>query len=154
MTVTLNSGKVVVFQLGEEEYGLAIESVKSIERMTSITSIPKFPSYVKGVTNLRGTVIPVIDLRIYLLDETRELTEESRIIVITVDNEDVGLIVDSAKDVFDIPSEAIQSVNSDILSNNSINVAKVDDRLILLLDAKELLTNKEIKQVINEVKNQ
>lgn len=101
--------KVIVFKLGSEEYGIEVDKVQTIERMMPITRVPKTLSFVKGVINLRGVVIPVIDLRgRFSLPET-EYTDQTRIVIVGVDDMQVGFIVDSANDVIDIKSSAIDS---------------------------------------------
>lgn len=101
--------KVIVFKLGSEEYGIEVEKVQTIERMMPITRVPKTFSFVKGVINLRGVVIPVIDLRgRFSLPET-EYTDQTRIVIVAVGDMQVGFIVDAANDVIDIKSSAIDS---------------------------------------------
>ncbi|MGV2786897.1 chemotaxis protein CheW, partial [Clostridium perfringens] len=94
--------KVIVFRLGEEEYGIEVDKVQTIERMMPITRVPKTYAFVKGVINLRGVVIPVINLRgRFGLDEV-EATDQTRVIIVAVNDMQVGFIVDSASDVIDL----------------------------------------------------
>ncbi|GJM71448.1 chemotaxis protein CheW [Paenibacillus macerans] len=101
--------KVIVFKLGHEEYGIEVDKVQTIERMMPITRVPKTFSFVKGVINLRGVVIPVIDLRgRFGLPET-EYTDQTRIVIVAANDLEVGFIVDSANDVIDLDSDLIDS---------------------------------------------
>ena len=89
--------KLIIFKLGREEYGMDILKVQEIKRMMSITRVPSTPSFIKGVINLRGSVLPVIDLRTRLGLFEVELTEAARIIVVLVNEGVVGFIVDEYK---------------------------------------------------------
>src|SRR5690625_4852481 len=126
--------KFIVFQLADEEYAVPVEQVGSIERISSITRVPQTKSYVKGVINLRGVITPLIDLRIRFGLDEQETTDRSRIIIVQVEEMEVGLIVDSANDVLDIPlnqieeaPEVIGSVHVDFIDG----VIKVEDRLLV-----------------------
>jgi purine-binding chemotaxis protein CheW len=146
----INEKKVIVFQLEEEEYAVSVQQVGSIERIQPITRVPQTEAFVKGVINLRGVITPVIDIRIRFGLEEKEYTESSRIIIVYLDDMEVGLIVDSANDVIDIPENAINpapeiigSIDTDYIEG----VAKMDDRLLILLDLQKVLTPEEIKQL-------
>ena len=146
----INEKKVIVFQLEEEEYAVSVQQVGSIERIQPITRVPQTEAFVKGVINLRGVITPVIDIRIRFGLEEKEYTESSRIIIVYLDDMEVGLIVDSANDVIDIPENAIDpapeiigSIDTDYIEG----VAKMDDRLLILLDLQKVLTPEEIKQL-------
>lgn len=139
--------KVIVFQLEEEDYAVSVSQVGSIERIQPITRVPQTEAFVKGVINLRGVITPVIDIRVRFGLEEKEYTESSRIIIVYLDEMEVGLIVDSANDVTDIPKAAIEpapevigAVDTDYIEG----VAKVDDRLLILLDLQRVLTPKEM----------
>ncbi|MBU9714531.1 chemotaxis protein CheW [Evansella tamaricis] len=146
----LNDLKVIVFQLQNEEYGVSVEQVRSIERIQHITRVPKTPIFVKGVINLRGVVTPIIDLRSRFDMEEVEQTESTRIIIVSVNDMNVGLIVDSANDVIDIPAEDIEDP-PEIVGGIEINyirgVAKLDKRLLILLNLDEVLTQQEIEEI-------
>lgn len=138
MTEVLNAQniKVVVFQLAEKEYVIPVSHVQGIEKFTHITRVPKTPSYVKGVINLRGVVTPIIDLKNRLGLGESELNESSRIIIITLEDMNVGVIVDSANDVLDIPSDSIEpqpEVVGGLEQDFIAGVAKLDRRLLILL---------------------
>ena len=140
--------KIIVFQLRDEEYGVPVEQVLSIERVQHITRVPKTPVFVKGVINLRGVVTPIIDLRGRFNIEEKEFSDHTRIIIVTVDDMDVGLIVDAANDVIDIPvisieppPEIVGGVEADYLHG----VAKLEERLLILLNLERVLNADEIK---------
>jgi purine-binding chemotaxis protein CheW len=143
--------KVIVFALGREEYGVEVDKVRTIERMQPITRVPKTPVFVKGVINLRGVVIPVIDLRERFGLEQREFTDNSRIIIVAVDDLEVGMIVDSANDVIDIDTDTINDppeIVGGIKAKYLRGVATVgDNRLLVLLNLQEVFDNNEIAQM-------
>ncbi|MGG1311169.1 MULTISPECIES: chemotaxis protein CheW [Cohnella] len=143
--------KVIVFTLAHEEYGIEVDKVRTIERMAPITRVPKTPPFVKGVINLRGVVVPVIDLRgRFGLPET-EPTDNSRIIIVAVGDLEVGFIVDSANDVIDIMSDSIEvppEVVGGVKAKYLSGVAKIgDNRLLILLNLSEVLNRSEIIQL-------
>ncbi|EFM13079.1 CheW protein [Paenibacillus curdlanolyticus YK9] len=143
--------KVIVFALGQEEYGIEVDKVRTIERMQPITRVPKTPTFIKGVINLRGIVIPVLDLRgRFGLNET-EPTENSRIIIVAANEMEVGFIVDSANDVIDIDSDTIDSppeVVGGIQAKYLQGIAKIGDkRLLVMLNLSEVLNKNEIMQL-------
>jgi purine-binding chemotaxis protein CheW len=132
--------KIIAFRLGEEEYGLNIDYVQSIERINRITRVPNAPIYVQGVINLRGNVIPVVDLRSMLNLGQAHYTENTRIIITKYEGIELGLIVDQTSDVFDISPEAIEkSSSSGLASDYFESIAKIEGRLIILLKLAELM---------------
>lgn len=144
MTNKLNQKeiKVIVFQLKDMEYAINVDIVQSIERVLSITRVPKMPSYVKGVINLRGIVTPIVDLRERFGLAPSEMNDSTRIIIVTLEEYEVGLIVDAANDVLDIPVESIEpqpevigSIESDFISG----VAKVGKHLLVMLNLDNVL---------------
>lgn len=143
--------KVVVFTLGKEEYGVEIEKVRTIERMLPMTRVPKTPKFVKGVINLRGVVIPVIDLRGRFGLEETAYQDNSRIIIVNQAEIEVGLIVDSASDVVDFDTDFIEEppeIVGGIRAKYLRGIAKVgEDRLLILLDLQEVLNKEEIVQL-------
>lgn len=145
--------KVVVFSLGQEEYGVPIDQVVSIERMGSITKIPKMQKHVKGVMELRGKVLPIVDLRIHLAEAIGEDRDENRILIIEGKDAHIGMIVDEAKDVLDISEASIQGISVKSMSTGSLKgVAKLNDgRLIILLDLPQLLSEIDPTQALREI---
>ncbi len=143
--------KVIVFTLENEEYGIEVDKVKTIERLSPITRVPHTPAFVKGVINLRGVVVPVIDLRgRFGLPET-EPTENTRIIIVSAHDLEVGFIVDSANDVLDVMSDAIENppeVVGGVKAKYLRGVAKIgENRLLILLHLAEVLNKSEIIQL-------
>lgn len=143
--------KVIVFALGEEEYGVEVEKVRTIERMMPMTRVPKAPEFIKGVINLRGVVVPVIDLRGRFGFPETDYTDNTRIIIVSVDDYEVGLIVDSANDVIDIDSDHIEAppeIVGGVKAKYLRGIAKiVDNRLLILLNLEQILTKNEMMQL-------
>jgi purine-binding chemotaxis protein CheW len=132
--------KVIAFNLGNEEYGLNIDNVQSIERLSHITRVPNVPHYVKGVTNLRGNVIPIIDLQSKLELGEAQYTDNSRVIIVKYENIELGLIVEKTSNVFNVSSEAIETAASSGFQTNFFEgIAKYGGRLIILLKIGELV---------------
>lgn len=134
----------VVFRLNEEEYGADIVKVTIIERMMNITRVPKTPPYVKGVINLRGDIIPVIDLRTRLGLPEKEEDDDTRIIIFNIHGIIFGVIVDSVSEVLQLEEEKIESV-SGIISDKTMDyingVAKAESRLVTLLNFEKLISD-------------
>lgn len=133
--------QLVTFKLGGEEYGIDILRVQEINRMTVITAMPKAPFSVEGVINLRGKVIPVINLRKRFGLAMKEFDYQSRIIVIDAGST-VGLIVDSVSEVLRISSDTIEPpslVTTGTGSEYIMGIGKLEDRLIIVLDIEKLL---------------
>lgn len=143
--------KVVVFKLADEEYGIEVDKVKTIERMMPITRVPKTYSFIKGVINLRGVVVPVMNLsgRFGLPDS--EWTDQTRIIIVNSHDLEVGFIVDAASDVIDINTDSIESPPEfvgGIKAKYLSGVAKISDtRLLIMLNLAEVLNRNEIIQL-------
>ena len=128
--------KVVVFQLADKEYVIPVSQVQGIEKLIHITRVPKTPPFVKGVINLRGVVTPIIDLKSRFGLGESNLNDSSRIIIISLDDMNVGVIVDSANDVLDIPKDSIEpqpEVVGGLEQDFIAGVTKIDKRLLILL---------------------
>ncbi|HYE10056.1 MAG TPA: chemotaxis protein CheW [Patescibacteria group bacterium] len=137
------TNKYVVFKLENEEYGIDILRVKEIKEMLRITRVPKAPSFVRGVVNLRGEVIPVIDLRKKFNLQERNDTGSTRIIIVTVDEITVGLIIDTSSEVLEIEKEFIEEPPTAIASIDHsyiYGIGKVGERLIILLDVSKIIS--------------
>ncbi|THE14490.1 chemotaxis protein CheW [Bacillus timonensis] len=141
--------KVIVFSLQNEEYGIPVSQVRSIEKVQHITRVPRTAPFVKGVINLRGVVTPIIDLRTRFGMVDTEYTDSTRIIIVATDDAEVGLIVDTANDVMDIqvdsiepPPEIVGSVEVEYLEG----VAKLEKRLLILLNLEKVLNPKLVKE--------
>ena len=134
--------KVIVFQLADKEYAIPVSQVQGIEKLMHITRVPKTPHFVKGVINLRGIVTPIIDLRERFNLPISGNEETARIIIVMLENMEVGFVVDSANDVLDISVESIEqqpevvgSLEEEFISG----VAKLDKRLLILLHLDRIL---------------
>ncbi len=139
--------QLVTFMLGDEEFGVDILLVKEIIRPLQITAVPNSPSYVEGVINLRGTVIPVIDLRRRFSMISKDASSQTRIIVIEFSNARIGFIVDNVSEVLRIRNDTVEPpppVVADIDSEYISGVGKLKDRLLILLDMKKLINAGEI----------
>lgn len=141
-----NEEQVVVCQLAEETYGINIANVREIITMQKITRVPRTPDFIEGIINLRGRILPVIDLRKRFGLAVSEYTRATRIIEVETSGKSVGIIVDGVSEVLRIsrdwvepPSPFIVSVDSEYIRG----VAKVDDRLIILLDLDKVLSPSE-----------
>ena len=140
--------QLVTFSIGEEEFGVDILSVQEIIRMMDITKVPRAPEFVEGVINLRGKVIPIIDLRRRFGLTTRDHDKHTRIIVIEINNMIVGFVVDSVSEVLRIPASTVEPpppVVSGLESEYISGVGKLTDRLLILLDLDKLLTSEELR---------
>ena len=136
--------QLVVFDLADEAYGVNIGSVREIIRMQPVTFVPDAPDFVEGVINLRGRVIPVIDLRRrFGLTVTKE-TNESRVLVVDSEGEDLGVIVDAVTEVQRIREDSIEPVSNLVSTEESeyiVGITKVEDQLIILLDLDRAIGN-------------
>jgi len=150
-------GKYLTFALGPEEYGLEIMKVKEIIGYMNITSVPQTPDYVEGVINLRGRVIPVVNLRTKFNMDKAERTEQTCIIVmeINADNNSIntGIVVDSVSEVLDITAESIEpspdfgvSVNTDYI----FGMGKIGESVKILLDIDKVLGSNEMAQLASQ----
>lgn len=143
--------QLVVFKIGNEEYGVDIAEVQEINRMIEITKIPRAPEFVEGVINLRGKVIPVIDLRKRFGMDKKEYDKNSRIIVVEIDEKLVGMIVDAVTEVLRITSDNIEPpppIIAGIGSEYLKGVGKLDDRMLILLDLSKVFTEAEKEHLL------
>jgi purine-binding chemotaxis protein CheW len=139
--------QLVTFSIGEEEFGVDILKVQEIIRMMGITKVPKAPGFVEGVINLRGNVIPIVDLRKRFGLEAREHDKHTRIIVIEINSTIVGFIVDAVSEVLRIPANTVEPpppVVAGFDSEYISGVGKLEDRLLILLDLDRLLSSEEV----------
>ncbi|MEW6771585.1 MAG: chemotaxis protein CheW [Bacillota bacterium] len=139
-------GKFLTFILGEEEYGIEIRHVTEIIGIQSITEVPDMPAHVKGVINLRGKVIPVMDVRLRFGMPERPYDDRTCIVVINIDGQAVGLVVDRVSEVLDIPKDDIEpppAVKKGEGSRFIQGMGKVGEEVKILLDAHKLLYDDE-----------
>ena len=140
--------QLVTFSIGEEEFGVNILQVQEIIRTMEITKVPRAPDFVEGVINLRGKVIPIVDMRSRFGLEAKEHDKYTRIIVIEIDMIIVGFVVDSVSEVLRIPANSVQPpppVVAGMESEYIDGVGKLEDRLLILLDLDSLLDNEEME---------
>ncbi len=145
-----NSGKYLTFVLAREEYGIPILKVREIIKLLEITSIPKTPGYIKGVINLRGKIISIMDLRLKFGLEEKEYNERTCIVVVEISLNDtrklMGLIVDAVSEVVNLTTDQIEPPPEYGYQNNQgflTGVGKVKERVILLLDIERILSREE-----------
>ena len=142
--------QLVSFKIASEEYGVDIMNVQEINKMTQITKVPNAPDYVEGVINLRGRVIPIIDLRARLKIEKKEYDKDTRIIVVEINKKTIGFIVDIVKEVLRIPvsiTETPPALVTGIDSEFIKSVGKLEDRLLILIDLEKILLSSEIAKL-------
>lgn len=144
--------QIVVFQLGKELYGADISVVREVGGLQRITRVPRTPGYVMGVTNLRGRVIPVVDLRMRLGLPASAPTKSTRIAVAELEGGQIGMIVDAVQEVLRVPVSSIEPPTlmvSKVDADYVTGVAKVGHRLIILLDLARVLVREERRMVSN-----
>lgn len=149
-------GRFLTFSLDKETYGIEIRYVTEIVGIQTITEIPELPEYAKGIINLRGKIIPVMDVRLRFKKEPRAYNESTCVIVIDIDDISIGLIVDSVAEVLSIPEEGIveaPKINRSLSSRYVNYIGKVGDDVKLLLDCERLLSDDELEDLkdINEL---
>ncbi len=148
--------QLVIFELGAEYFGIDISLVEGINKMLEITKIPQSPAYLEGITNLRGSVLPVIDLHVRFGMPSQERTNETRIMVANLDGVKVGMVVSAVSEVLTIddsviepPPPMVSNINSEFITG----VAKIDKRLVILLDLAKVLTVEEKMQIARIVES-
>lgn len=139
--------RYLTFYLGEEQYGIAIDKIKEIIAMMKVTNVPKTPAYMKGVINLRGSIIPVVDTRLRFGMENREPDMHTAIIIVEVEKVNIGFIVDRVEEVSSIdpsnlsePPKFGNNVDTDFISG----VAQVEEDVVMILDVLKLFEADEL----------
>lgn len=138
--------QLVSFVIENEEFGVDILKVQEIIRMVEITRVPKSPDFVEGVINLRGKIVPVIDLRKRFGIDKKEQDNETRIIVVELPDKVVGFLVDKVKEVIRVEKSVIEpppELTTNVSANYITGVAKLEDRLLILLDLDKVLSSEE-----------
>lgn len=142
--------QLVSFKIGDEEFGVDILSVQEINRMSQITKVPNTPEFIEGVINLRGRIVPVIDLRVKLGMVRKDHGKDTRIVVVELKGKTMGFIVDEvnevlriSKDITEAPPDIVGGVNSEYITS----IGKLDDRLLILLDLEKILSFSEMNLV-------
>jgi len=144
-TVQSKTQQLVAFKLSDEEYGVEITQVQEIVRMSEITRIPGMPDFIEGVMNLRGKIIPVIDLRKRFLLPGKAVDDKSRIVVVNVSGQIIGLIVDSVSEVINLSEGQITPIPSTIAAIDAeyldgvVNI--LEKRMVILLNLEKLLSD-------------
>lgn len=134
--------KLIVFRIENEEYVLSIDNVGSIEKVDTITRVPRTANFIKGVINLRGVITPVIDLKQRFKQSETELTEQSRIIIVHINDITVGFLVDEANNVIDVDVSLIEETPEVVDSQNMeyiSGVINLNNRLLVMLDIEKIL---------------
>jgi len=147
-------GKYLTFTLAEEEYGIGILKVKEIIGIMSITTVPQTPEYMKGVINLRGKVIPVVDLRLKFGMEAMEYTERTCIIVVEIEGDNrkiqMGIVVDAVSEVMNIKAGDIEDTpnfGSRLNTEYILGMAKIGGKVKILLDIGKVLSTEEVSLI-------
>jgi len=138
--------QLVAFMLRDEEFAVDIQQVREVLKMTRITPLPRSLEFVEGVINLRGEVIPVVDLRKRFGLEEGSRDDQNRIIIVEINESEVGLIVDSVSEVVRLPENSIQKAPGSVAGARTDlikAVGKIDERLIIILDLEKILTSEE-----------
>ncbi|MGR3174519.1 MAG: chemotaxis protein CheW [Candidatus Scalindua sp.] len=146
----ITEGKFLTFNLVKEVYGIEILKVREIICLMDITNVPQTPDYLKGVINLRGKVIPIVDLRLKFSMPEVEHTQETCIIVAEVNNTSIGIIVDSVSEVLNIKSEEIEEApqfGQGIDTNFILGLGKTKERIVILLDIELVLSSEDLETV-------
>ncbi|MBC8089813.1 MAG: purine-binding chemotaxis protein CheW [Phycisphaerae bacterium] len=145
MTETLS--QFLTFSLGKEAYGIEILQVQEIKGYTTITAIPNTPDFIRGVMNLRGTVVPIVDLRLMFGMAAAEYDKFTVIIVVTVGGRVVGLVVDAVSDVLDVVPEDVErtpELGSGIDTSYLTGLAKSGEQLVMLLDISRVVSTEHL----------
>ncbi len=147
-----DGSQYLTFALGDEEYGVEILKVQEIRGYSAVTPIPNTPQYIKGVMNLRGTIVPVVDLRGKLAMSEAEYSQFTVIIVVTVGAKVMGLIVDAVSDVLNIPKTDIQATpdfGAQVDARFINGMAKAGDKLVVLLDIDRVLGAEDLAAALS-----
>ncbi len=140
----------VTFLIGNETYGVEVLKVREIIGMTDITYVPNSLDFMRGVINLRGTVVPVVDMRKKFRIEEREYDIFTVILIVEIKETLIGMIVDSVSDVIDIPVESIQDTphfSANIDTDYIRNIGKAGENLVIILDVDKILTPEELNRM-------
>ena len=141
--------KYLTFHIGTEDYGISIAYVTEIIGIQSITEIPEMPDFIKGVINLRGKVIPVMDVRTRFKLPPREYDERTCIIVVEIDGTSVGMVVDTVNEVADIPEDQVEPPPKSNRKGGSFiqGLGKIDKEVKILLDINKILYDEELGSI-------
>jgi len=144
--------KFLTFFIENQLFGISISDVVQIVGIQEITEVPEFPEYAKGVINLRGIIIPIIDVRLRLKKEEAPYNERTCIIVTNINESYIGFIVDSVNEVTEIYEENISvtpKMSADYVNTYITGIAKIESKIVLIMDIKKMLNEKEIEFITN-----
>ncbi len=144
------AGEYLTFLLGQEEYGIEILKVQEIRGYDTVTRIANTPDFIKGVVNLRGRIVPIVDLRIKFNLEKKEYDEFTVVIILNLQGRVVGIVVDGVSDVIELNAEHIREVPS-LVSNIDtqylLGLGSVDERMLILVDIERLMNSQEMELI-------
>jgi purine-binding chemotaxis protein CheW len=146
-TVQSRRERYLTFFLGEEQYGIAIDRIKEIIAIMKVTHVPKTPDYMRGVINLRGSIIPVVDTRLRFGMETKEEDMHTAIVIVEVDKVNIGFIVDRVEEVASIDSSKLSEppkFGSNIDTDFICSMAQMDENVVMILDVLKLFAADEM----------
>lgn len=152
-----NNQQMVSFRIGREVFGVPIAMVQEIVRVPEVTPVPDMPPFIKGVINLRGKIVPVIDLGRRLKLEAMPSSKSSRILILEVEKRVIGLLVDAVTEIIRIPPESVEpppEIVSSIAAEYLIGVGKLPNKLVILLDLRNILKPEEIKRFAADGRNE
>lgn len=143
IALTQNNLQIVSFNLGKEEFALNIGFIQEIIKMQTVTPVPLTPDYVEGVMNIRGNIIPLVNLRLKMDFNNVDITPQTRIIVLNIENRRIGLIVDSMNEVIRVPADKLHNPPAESAGeDNDKNIESLcilEDRIISLLNIQKIL---------------
>lgn len=156
-TNTTELEQLVVFRLSDGLYGINIARVSGIERVQEITHVPKTADYVEGIINLRGKVIPIVDLRKLFLLPPKEKTRDTRIVVVHVGGMPIGCLVDAVTEVLRISTDSVEPPSPMIASVSGEDylrgIAKLPNRMILLLDLEKVMAVEKLRRMVAQAES-
>ena len=150
LVATADSMQLISFMLGDETYGIEITKIREIIRIGQITQVPETPHYIKGLINLRSTVIPVIDLRTRFGLAEGELTDEGRIVVLNVGDRTIGIIVDAVSEVLRVTGDQISEAPPTVTSLGNeymTGLVRLEEQLLILLDVDKLFGEQRLAEM-------
>jgi len=155
----MSNVKAVIVGSGNEEYAIPVENVRSIEKLESINPIPNLPDYMLGLMKIRGELVPVLDVEQILYNRKAPHNDVVRVVIVQTDSLSIGLLVLSAKEILDLPSDSLKQVGLSNFSRTKFvsSVANLEDRMITLIDPAILVSTldgvKEIKEYMDSVES-
>ena len=147
MTIKETTIEALAFRLGQEEYGVDILKVQEIREHDAVTRIANAPDYIKGVVNLRGNIVPIVDLRLRFNLETREHASAGVVIVLNIASRVIGMVVDSVSDVISLGADEIRPaprMGTGLDTDFLLGIGTIDGRMLILLDIERLMSSEEL----------